>query len=236
MPVMKLGIMQPYFLPYIGYFQLINLCDEFILYDNIKYTKKGWINRNKIRAGQSIHTIQLPLKADSDNLNIEDRVLANNWPREKTKLINRIHSYYKNAPYFDSIEPLIHLILDHKDYNLYGFLKNSFGILAKHLGIQTKIIDSSKIDIDHSLKSTRKVIALCQARNADKYINSIGGKLLYEKAQFTENNIELHFIKCEVPPLSLKQGNSPSYLSILDMLMNYKSQDIKNLLNCYSLE
>ena len=85
---MKVGIMQPYFMPYLGYFQLLNLVDRFVIYDNIEYTKKGWINRNRIILNGEISTISIPLKKGSDFLNINERYLAENWDREKIKLIN----------------------------------------------------------------------------------------------------------------------------------------------------
>lgn len=236
MHVMKLGIMQPYFLPYIGYFQLINFCDEFILYDNIKYTKKGWINRNKIQDGHSVQTIQLPLKTASDTLEIGERYLANNWHKDKERLLNRISSYYKKAPNYKSIEPLLHSILNYEDHNLYSFLKNSIYSLVQHLGISTNLLDSSKLDIDHTLKSTKKIIALCKKLNADEYVNSIGGKLLYDKALFSMHNINLRFIKCEVPLSRIAQHNVSSHLSILDTLMYFEPNEVKNLLDIYSLE
>ena len=70
---MKLAIMQPYLFPYIGYFQLMNAADEFVVYDNIKYTKKGWINRNRILVNGSDAYINFPLKKDSDYLDVKDR-------------------------------------------------------------------------------------------------------------------------------------------------------------------
>ena len=86
---MKVAIMQPYFLPYIGYLQLLNSVDKFILYDDIEYTKKGWINRNRIVDGE---IITLPLKKDSDYLNVVERRLSDDWRKQKTKLLNKIES------------------------------------------------------------------------------------------------------------------------------------------------
>ena len=70
---MKIAVMQPYIFPYIGYFQLINSVDEFIIYDNIQYTKKGWINRNRILVNEKDQLITLPLKKASDYLNVNNR-------------------------------------------------------------------------------------------------------------------------------------------------------------------
>src|ERR1700680_880113 len=98
---MRTAIMQPYFFPYIGYFQLIDSVDLFIVYDNIKYTKKGWINRNRILLNGKDVTLSLPLKSDSDFLDIRDRELAADFNREK--LVNQLSGAYRRAPYFRQV-------------------------------------------------------------------------------------------------------------------------------------
>jgi hypothetical protein len=103
----KIAIMQPYFFPYIGYFQLINAVDEFVVYDNIEYTKKGWINRNRILVNSQDAYITLPLKRDSDYLDIRERFLADSWSRESKVMLNRIAGAYRNAPNFRLVYPLI---------------------------------------------------------------------------------------------------------------------------------
>ena len=98
---MKIAIMQPYFSPYIGYFQLINAVDEFVIYDNIEFTKKGWINRNRILFNGNDIFITLPLKNDSDFLQIRDRFLSDNWELDRKKILNKITESYRKAPLFD---------------------------------------------------------------------------------------------------------------------------------------
>ena len=93
---MKIVIMQPYFMPYIGYFQLLHASDTFVLYDNIQYTKKGWINRNRIIQNNNVITFTIPIKKDSDYLNIWDRQIADSFKREK--LCNQIMNSYRKAP------------------------------------------------------------------------------------------------------------------------------------------
>lgn len=231
----KIAIMQPYFLPYIGYFHLINSVDEFVIYDNIQYTKKGWINRNRILVNGSDKIITLPLKKDSDYLNVKDRVLANNWEKEKTKLLNLIKSSYSKSPYFNKIFPIINSCLSLPNNNLFEFILNSLHLLNSYLRINTKITISSTLNIDHTLKSRDKVIAICKYLNADTYINAIGGQELYNINDFKSKEINLKFIKS--PPLNYKQYDNEfiPWLSILDVLMFNKRQDITNYLNKYTL-
>ena len=126
---MTLGIMQPYFLPYIGYFQLMNAVDEFIVYDNIEFTKKGWINRNRILENGKAAYITLPLKNASDYLNIDQRSLAEVWMLYKNKLLNRLVECYKKAPFFDSVFPVIQNIILFKESNLFQFIFNSLTVI-----------------------------------------------------------------------------------------------------------
>src|ERR1035437_8944489 len=113
---MKIGIMQPYFFPYIGYFHLIESVDVFVVYDNIKYTKKGWINRNRMLQNGKDVMFSLPLKNDSDSLDVCERELAADFNRDK--LLNQIRGAYRRAPYFEQSLPLIEQIANYEDRNL----------------------------------------------------------------------------------------------------------------------
>src|SRR5580700_191306 len=104
---MRVGIMQPYFMPYIGYFQLINSVDEFVIYDNIEFTKKGWINRNRILVNGKDDYITIPLRKDSDFLQVKNRFLAESWKSEKRKMLNRINASYKKSEFFEVVYPVI---------------------------------------------------------------------------------------------------------------------------------
>ena len=190
---MKLAIMQPYFFPYIGYWQLLNAVDTFVIYDNIKYTKKGWINRNNYLLNGKLKTFSIPLKKDSDYLNIDDRYLFEGF--DKNKLLNQIKGAYGKAPYFNSVFSLIKSIINYKERNLFSYIKNSIEAVYDYLNLNTNIINSSSIQINHDRKGQDKVISICEILNATGYINSIGGIELYDKEVFSQNDINLRFLK-----------------------------------------
>jgi len=209
--------MQPYFLPYIGYFQLIGAVDTFVVYDNIKYTKKGWINRNRMLQNGKDAIFSLPLKGASDALDVCQRELAADFNREK--LINQFVGAYRRAPFFRETLPLIESIVRYKESNLFGFLHHSILKATEHLGITTSIRVSSDIAIDHSLTSQEKVLALCEAVRTRIYVNAIGGTELYSKEVFQNKGIELKFIRSK--PFEYPQlGNAfLPWLSIIDCMM-----------------
>lgn len=213
----RLAIMQPYFFPYIGYFQLIAAVDLFIVYDNIKYTKKGWINRNRMLQNGKDVMFSLPLKSDSDYLNVFERELAPDF--DCNKLLGQFKGAYRHAPYFVQTFPLIEQVALHEDMNLFGFLHHSIVKTCEHLGITTEIRMSSNIAIDHGLTNEDKVLALCEAVGASTYVNAIGGMELYSKETFREKGVDLKFIQSN--PFEYPQFGDAfvPWLSMIDVMM-----------------
>lgn len=232
---MRLGIMQPYFFPYLGYFQLMNSVDNYVVYDNIQYTKKGWINRNRILLNGLAHTISLPLQNDSDFLNIDQRRIANDSDKQIGKILGQIKSSYSKSPYFDDVFPLLESIFLYEDKNLFNYILNSIEVLKGYMGIQTPLFISSMIDIDHSLKGKDKVIALCKQLNAEVYVNPAGGTELYDKAEFSDNGISLKFHSMDSICYKQNGDGFVESLSIIDVMMFNSKVEIGLLLNRYTL-
>ncbi|WP_298222805.1 WbqC family protein [Flavobacterium sp.] len=232
---MKVGIMQPYWFPYIGYFQLINAVDVFVVYDNIEYTKKGWINRNRILLHSEAAPVTVPLKKDSDFLHVDQRFLSENYAKDKVKLLSKIKEAYKKAPQFSTVFPLIESILNQNETNLFRLIHHSIQAVCDYLEIKTKIVISSTIDIDHNLKSQDKVIAIAKILEATQYINAIGGLQLYDKATFEANDLQLHFIKSN--PIEYPQFDNDfiPWLSVIDVMMFNSKQEIRGFLTDVTL-
>ena len=226
--------MQPYFLPYIGYFQLIDAVDEFIIYDNIKYTKQGWVNRNRLLSNGHDVLFTVPLKNASDFLDIRDREISEAF--DKTKLLNQIAGAYAKAPQFGRVFPLIKEIILFPELNLFKYILSSIERVCAALRITTKLTISSDVGIDHKgLQAQGKVIALCKARQTTEYINPIGGVELYDKAAFEAQGITLLFHKTS--DISYRQFDHPfvTHLSILDVMMFNSSEQLRSLLASYTL-
>lgn len=226
---MRMAVMQPYFFPYFGYFQLIAAVDVFIVYDNIEYTKKGWINRNRmLRNGRDV-VFSIPLRHDSDRLNVCQRELASAFDRDK--LINQLKEAYRRAPYFSQTFPLIEKVLRHADINLFGFLHHSIVETCKHLGVMTEVRISSGVAIDLGLRNQEKVLALCGAVGATEYVNASGGRLLYDRKAFRSKGIELTFIESQ--PFTYRQfgGEFVPWLSIVDVMMFNSLDSIQSRLS-----
>ncbi len=232
---MKIAIMQPYLFPYIGYYQLMNAVDEFVIYDNIKYTKKGWINRNRILVNKKEVLITVPLKGAPDYLDIRDRSIAVTWREERLTLINKIKESYRNAPQFKEVFPIINAAILFEETNLYKFLNNSLHIIKDYLEIETRLIVSSEIRIDHELKAEEKVLAICKTKKANMYFNSIGGMTLYNKDTFNREKIDLFFLKSKEIKYQQFANDFVPWLSIIDVMMFNSRDEVRSLLLLYTL-
>jgi len=233
---MKIAIMQPYFCAYIGYYQLINSVDKFVICDNMQYTKKGWFNRNRILDNGIPRTFTLPLKKDNSYLDVNLRYLADNSIRERVKILKQIQSLYNKAPFFEQNYPLARRLFIQDRNNLFDFIHYSVVELCSNLNVETEIIKCSSLDINHELKSQKRILAICKYLNADTYINAIGGKELYDKASFEKEGIDLKFIQPNNIEYKQFNHNFVPWLSIIDILMFNDIEKVKSYLNEYELE
>lgn len=233
---MKLGIMQPYLFPYIGYFQLINSVDKFLLYDDVQFIKGGWINRNRLLINGKYSMFILKIKSDNFKLNINERFLMENFEYENKKIIKSIKLAYSKAPYFNEVIDLIENILSYNENNLSKFIINSIIEICNYLDINTEIIISSQLKKNNSLKAQEKVIHINNILGSNIYINSLGGIELYSKKVFEENGINLYFLKSKnIIYTQFDEKKFISNLSIIDVLMFNAKEKVKELLNEYEL-
>lgn len=228
---MKIAIMQPYFFPYIGYFQLIKSADTFVVYDDVNYIKQGWISKNRILLNGAASPFTLILNGAGSFAKINEVNVGNNGD----KLLKTITHAYGKAPYFKQVFPIIENILMQEEKNLAKYLAHSLIKISSYLELPTKIIISSAIEKNNDLKGQDKVIEICKKLNAKEYINAIGGTELYSKEEFKKHDMDLKFI--ETSPVVYKQFNNEfvPWLSIIDLLMHNSLNEMKEHLNKYQL-
>jgi hypothetical protein len=228
---MTLGIMQPYFMPYIGYWQLMAAVDTYVIYDDVNYIKKGWINRNNILVNNDKQLFTISLNGASQNKLINEITIADDF----TKLRKTIHMAYHKAPYYNEVVALLDKIFSYQSSNLADFIANSIELVCQYLDIQTKIIMSSDIEKDNSLKGQDKILEICKLLNADTYYNAIGGQELYDKSVFEKENIKLCFLKSDIPEYSQYNIDFVPGLSIIDVLMFNNPMQVNKMLIDYIL-
>jgi len=254
---MKIAVMQPYFFPYIGYFQVIHAVDTYILHGALNYRKKGWVNRNRILGpkGSPIY-VNAEIRDSSSHrtINNVELVDADRW--RKKFLLGVFHNYRK-SPHFDEAYGLIEKAVSGQTAYLSALNKQCIRSICACLGILTRIesneekyssLEERLADADGDVRSEfpglrlsqydRKVIRIleiCRQENADVFVNAIGGRALYDKAEFSNNGVNLCFV--ETQPFTYPQ-RAPAFvpdLSIIDVLMNCGKEGTRELLAKYRL-
>ena len=223
--------MQPYLLPYIGYWQLINAVDTFIIYDDVTFIKQSFINRNYILVQNHKHMFTIPLFNASSNQIINNIMIMH----PLNKVLKTIEQSYKKAAYFKDAFPVINEIFSCNEKELALFIKHSLIKICNYLNINTKFIFSKNIRINKKLPAEDKLIELTKKCGSNHYINTIGGQSLYCKSHFKKNGIKLSFI--QTSDISYKQfgNNFINNLSIIDILMFNSKNDIQKMLLNYKL-
>ncbi len=235
---MTLAIMQPYLLPYIGYMQLMGAVDTFVLYDDVAFINRGWINRNKLLINGQEHLFTVPLKDASQNKRINEVHLADD-PKWRSKLLKTIEQGYRKAPQYAVVMPLTEKIVNFTTDSIAEMIYHSLVELNGYLGLTPKLVASSSIYENEQLKAQDRILDICRQEGATRYINPIGGMELYDKVRFAEAGITLNFIRSErVEYTQFNRGDSSTFipwLSILDVLMFNDVPAVKELLTKYEL-
>ena len=235
---MKLAIMQPYLFPYIGYFQLINAVDVFVLYDDVNFRKQSWLNRNRVLLNGKEHLFTIPCKGISSFKRINE-VQLDYDKKPLLKFQKLIEQAYRKAPNYMSTKELINKVIDHKPANISELGKTSIIEVCNYLDINTTILTSSEIFSDSAeLNKEHRIIDICKKHGATDYINAQGGQELYSKSDFLKHDISLHFL---IPNSNnqYKQINSEDFipwLSIIDVLMHNDKDKIIEFTNSFQLK
>lgn len=226
-------------MPYIGYFQLINAVDRFVVLDDVQFTRKGWTHRNNILFKEEsvfcAHLFSIPLEGASQSRLISE-INRNSVEKFANKFLSTLKQNYSRAPYFKDVFPLIVGIVENRELNLSKYNLNSLREVCSYLDIKTEFYVSSCIEKKAGLQAEDRIIEICKTQNAQVYINPIGGLNLYTKEHFSAYGISLYFLKTN-PAFRYKQfsGEFVPNLSILDILMFVSKEEIKDLLIQFTL-
>lgn len=231
---MKLAVMQPYLFPYIGYFQLLNAVDKFVVFDDVNFIKKGWINRNNILVNRQKYLFTIPVKDASQNKLINEiQIAEGDW---QEKFLKTIAQSYKKAEFFDETFGLIEKIVRSGELYIAKLILRSLLILKDALKINTEIVPTSEIYNNRELKAQNRILDICKREKAGEYVNPSGGIELYDRQFFAENGVKLFFLRTQ--PFAYRQFNEEfvPHLSIIDVLMFNGTSGTSQLLSRYVLE
>ena len=231
---MKLGIMQPYFIPYIGYWQLMNAVDKYVIYDDVNFIKGGWINRNRILMNGKPQYFNIPMIGASPYKHINE-IIVNNDERLIDKNLRVLEGAYKKAPYYNDVIRIMEKILHCGEEIISDYIAYSFRVINEYLNIDTELIMSSALDKNCELKGQDKVLAICKLLDTTEYYNAIGGQELYSYSDFKKEGIKLNFVDTDKIIYDQFGQEFQSNLSILDVMMFNSREKVQEYLSKYEL-
>ncbi len=231
---MKLGIMQPYFLPYIGYWQLLNAVDEYVVYDDVNFIKGGWINRNRILVQGRTQYMNIQMSGSSAYKHINEIGVEPSL-RWREKLLATIRMAYGRAPFYHDTEALVSRLIMNEETNLARYVYASIREIAAYLGIKTHLLLSSEIEQDRSLHAEERVLDICRRLGATEYLNAIGGQELYSPQHFAAHGIKLTFLQAHAEPYPQLADAFMPNLSILDVIMCNSRDKLRTMLTDFKL-
>ena len=235
--VKRVAIMQPYFLPYIGYFQLICASDVFVFYDDVHFIKKGWLRRNRIWSNSQELLISLPCKGASQNKLINE-VLVDTSHASFQSIRTTIEHAYRKAPQWQQASPLLGDIFYERVCSVSEFNERSIKAVMDYLSMPLNAVKSSELAPEtRGMPRAERLIAISKILNGTTYINMPGGKDLYDPEFFERESIALKFLKPRIPNHTAPQAKGRAMnMSIIDALMHCPRAEIKEHLNNFEYE
>lgn len=223
---------QPYFLPYLAWWQLIKASDLFLISDDYNFIRSGWICRNRILMDGRPLFFRVEVKKRSSYKLIKNMELV---PVKIEKKLKTLEYAYRKAPYFDNGIALADRILRYPGTNLADFLENSIKEVCSFLNITTPLKRSSELAGNALFKREERIYDACRRLGADTYINAIGGTSLYHRDDFARHGISLKFLKSGLPEYLQFKHPFVERLSILDIIMFNAPDAIQEMLDDYTL-
>ena len=237
---MKVAIMQPYFLPYLGYFSLIKHTKKFILFDTVQFIRHGWIERNRIlKPNEGWQYINVPLRKHIQSTLIKDIRIDNslNW---KEKMLAQLMHYKKKAPFYNEtinvLKSVLELDIDEITNLDYCLLRE----ICKYLGINfdCEIFSQMNIKIESVKAPDEWALNICKSLNGvDEYWNPIGGLEFFDRNKYEKAGIKIKFLEHNLPFYSQRRGieNFENGLSIIDVMMFNDNDAVNEMLDDYEL-
>ena len=232
MSAKTISVNQPYFFPYIGFFQLIYASDKFVSLEDVNYITGGWINRNRILINNEPAYLSVKIADASQNRKINETEILNteDW---KEDLLKKLRISYSRAPFYTNTFTVVRKVLSTESNLISDISLQSIIEVCRYIGLEREFGKSSP---DIPGKGEEKIIGLCRSESATSYINLPGGEGIYSKEKFRENSIGLRFLQPVIEEyVQFRKPFVPS-LSILDVMMFNPPEKILEMASKYGLK
>ncbi|EPC04177.1 hypothetical protein L861_02370 [Litchfieldella anticariensis FP35 = DSM 16096] len=224
--------MQPYIFPYIGYYQLVGCVDEFVIYDDVNYIKRGFVNRNYILDRGSKKRFTVPVPGSS----INKKILELKFSSDVEALLKSIHHAYSKAPYYEDVFPMVKKVIEGENRDISAVCCDGIKSVFDYIGISVSLCRSSQLDYEKKLCGAEKLMNICDSLGSQNYVNSFGGTKLYDKQHFLSRGFNLSFLKTK--NIGYSQGGVDVFisdLSMIDTLMWCSKEEVAKFIFEYDL-
>ncbi len=232
---MRVVILQPSYIPWLGFFDQLYKSDILVIYDDVLYTKNDWRNRNRIRLANGVGWLTIPVRDNkriSQKLLIKDVMVRDEIPWRRLHL-KTIEMNYKKTPFFDEIYHLYENVLIAKESRLINICMSFINAFLSYTGLVRKIVFSSDL-IDSSFARSDRLLEICRFFKADEYLSGNAAKEYLDKRMFKEHGIDVLWQNYEHPYYDQKRWGSDifiSHLSVLDLLFNHGKESLDIIIN-----
>ena len=234
----KVAVMQPYFFPYVGYFNLLHACSKLIFLDNAKLNTRGWVCRNAISLQGKRHMFSVPLVGKSQNKDINQHQLFQ-FDEFRDKFLKTLHLEYSKYDNYPIIEKAIWDVFSNESQRMDQLAITSVKVTCKLLGLNTEFRKASELPLKNDGASASEyIIQIMKYVGATQYVNLPGGRSLYDPVYFKQEGIGIEFILPKEPQYIDTKGTSrqSSGLSILDVLFRMPRSNWGSVLTSYTLD
>jgi len=229
---MIVAVMQPYFMPYLGYFQLARSCDHFVFLDDVNFIRRGFINRNRILLDGKPFAFSLPVIRASQNRPIN----RHSFTGAMELFLEQLRHAYRRAPFYGPVFRLVESLCLEPDMNVARKAAASVAAVFAYLGLPLNYSFASSHPAE-GLGGECRILDICRRYDATAYHNAPGGRHLYDVAAFRAAGVCLRFVKGSFPAYG--QPGAETFvpgLSIIDVLMNNAPERVSRMLDDYVLE
>lgn len=226
---MKIVILQPGYIPWLGFFDQLVKSNIFVIYDDVQFDKHSWRNRNKIKTSQGSQWLTVPVLINSQNKPTNREIRINNNINWQKKHIKSISQNYHKAPYFKDYFYSLEKILSQNHEFLFDLNMRLIYFLAESLRINTKIVFSSELGVKG--EKTDRLMNICLYLKATEYLTGDLAKDYLDETAFLNNKISLIYHNYQHPVYRQLYGEFVPYLSVIDLLFNHGKESLKILAN-----
>ncbi|MEJ2594859.1 MAG: WbqC family protein [bacterium] len=229
--------MQPYFFPSVRYFALMHITDKWVFFDTPQFVRHSWMDRNRIlKPEEGWQYFRVPLLSHHQKTPLNKIRIDNSRPWQQT-LFSQFGHYKRIAPYYPDVMDLLNKLFSKEFHQLSDFNIESLKQICSYIGIdlQGDVYSRLNLDIQKVEKPDEWALNICKALNYDEYINALNGLSFFDRSKFEKHGISIKFLSYTNIPYSQKRQEFVPDLSILDLMMFLRPEEILEMLESYTL-